>query len=656
MLGGNSTQEVTKAITSSMVPIAPLVAEEEGISMQILSYLKEEKSLNWQSLSSQADGVTFATINQRIVSLLVDFGHDLRDAAQTPAEYEACRIVQNLTSFLSVRLSAWVRPQKPRLESQILEPGQIQTGDSIMASNMNGVADAGPPIVTTTLSFEKVKGFLFEGVAAKKLRDRFIVQQNTQCDHLKEMKDILLSELEESAPESILQILQDDTEGHFQFLLCHFLEQLLSEATGRGMPGIDIAGIQDVLSKVSLLEGLMGDAWAENESSPTSDLGNKRSLFGPFDEPPTESNAFSDFVSSSGAFTQFKGMFRLYLDRVGRRKSQLFTQRWVKQVYARFNPPKLGKIRVWYTCNCGALIYDDYSELRSGGIQRLQRRLKMDEIIRKYSGGGSSSRHSHQTLSRFLALFPRFRSVSRTQGGGSLPQHQAGEATVGAGWTGNCQTHTSVSANQHRYIHCCFPYKRYAMRMDPLRVCELRSDFDLFMSIRSRFFERRASSVFSFKKPAKLEFVKFTMYQRNLVDINVAPDIPPESKKDEYEYDPMPADTIPPVGSNLLMHYFENPEEASNIPGILNYIPKRKREKLELNPVAGSATGWGLDIILGADSKKLFLGGLAGCLISIAFGVAWSIARKDVQGAFGVASFTLAMFVLTLGALDAMSV
>ena len=69
------------------------------------------------------------------------------------------------------------------------------------------------------------------------------------------------------------------------------------------------------------------------------------------------------------------------------------------------------------------------------------------------------------------------------------------------------------------------------------------------------------------------------MYKSELADIQKHDDIPPESRKHEYRYNPIPAETIPPIGSNHMMHLYEHLEHAEVEATCVDKIPKKLREK-----------------------------------------------------------------------------
>lgn len=117
----------------------------------------------------------------------------------------------------------------------------------------------------------------------------------------------------------------------------------------------------------------------------------------------------------------------------------------------------------------------------------------------------------------------------------------------------------------------------------------------------------------------------------------------------DYSYDPVPAETNPPIGPNLLMHLFAHPEDAEVLPVLFRKIPKRLRDKLEPCPVKGSAVGWGVQFVEGIDWFVVFLCGCVGFTLAFIFAVVWSIIRRDIQGGFAIAAFMLAFLGFCFG-------
>lgn len=107
----------------------------------------------------------------------------------------------------------------------------------------------------------------------------------------------------------------------------------------------------------------------------------------------------------------------------------------------------------------------------------------------------------------------------------------------------------------------------------------------------------------------------------------------------------MPAQLIPPIGSNMLAHFFENPTHASLLPDLYKRIPKKIGNKLTPCQITGMSQGWGIQIVEGIDTFVFFLCGCAGFLVCLLVGVVWSVSRQDVQGGFGIGGFLLAFMI-----------
>lgn len=111
----------------------------------------------------------------------------------------------------------------------------------------------------------------------------------------------------------------------------------------------------------------------------------------------------------------------------------------------------------------------------------------------------------------------------------------------------------------------------------------------------------------------------------------------------------MPADLMPPIGPNLLVHLLENPTHAGVLPDLYKRIPKKLRAKLPPCPQKGTSVGWGLAFTEGIDPFMFFLCGCVGFLTCLLAALAWTIAKSDVQGGFGIGAFLLSFMVLCGG-------
>ena len=77
--------------------------------------------------------------------------------------------------------------------------------------------------------------------------------------------------------------------------------------------------------------------------------------------------------------------------------------------------------------------------------------------------------------------------------------------------------------------------------------------------------------------------------------IPLAEDLDPRAKLN-VNYDPMQANTMPPIRPNLLIHFFERPDHAGARPELYHRIPKKLRSKLEALSTVGSFSGLGLGV------------------------------------------------------------
>ena len=146
---------------------------------------------------------------------------------------------------------------------------------------------------------------------------------------------------------------------------------------------------------------------------------------------------------------------------------------------------------------------------------------------------------------------------------------------------------------------------------------------------------------------------QFELHIKDLVDIRKVPDMPPETKKHEYLY--QPCDLVPPVGENLMAHLFHHPEDANEVSSITCLrAPKKRKAKLSVCPRQGTSLGWGIHLVEGWVVARIWLLVLVLFLVgSLAFGVCWTALRRDVQGAFGVAAYVVALGGLVAGTVQA---
>lgn len=141
------------------------------------------------------------------------------------------------------------------------------------------------------------------------------------------------------------------------------------------------------------------------------------------------------------------------------------------------------------------------------------------------------------------------------------------------------------------------------------------------------------------------------MFREAISDIRSRPAVPPAERKQDYFYDPMPADLVPPIGPNILVHMFENPNHAGVLPDLYKKVPKKLRERLEPCQQKGTAMGWGIQFVEGIDTLMFFICGCIGFILCLLVALTWTIVKDDVQGGFGIGGFLLAFLVFCGGIL-----
>lgn len=139
------------------------------------------------------------------------------------------------------------------------------------------------------------------------------------------------------------------------------------------------------------------------------------------------------------------------------------------------------------------------------------------------------------------------------------------------------------------------------------------------------------------------------MYRSGVADVRSHPALPPQSLETQYSYDPMPADLVPPIGSNLLVHFFHQPTHAGELQDLYRRIPKKLKTKLSPCTQKGSSVGWGMALAEELDPFLFFLYGCVGFLVCSAVALIWTVINNDIQGGFGVGGFLLGFMVFCGG-------
>jgi hypothetical protein len=197
-----------------------------------------------------------------------------------------------------------------------------------------------------------------------------------------------------------------------------------------------------------------------------------------------------------------------------------------------------------------------------------------------------------------------------------------------------------------------------ARRLRHLDLRNIKSDEEFFACVRDSYWGMRGKyhSLFSLRTLKRITFIRLQVHIKGVVNVLKEHDMPPEEKKTEYRFAPVPAEVVPPIAETDLMHYFHHPHDADDgFDWCLSRFPKRLHEKLRACPRNGPGEGWGIHFVEDWDLKKLWMTSFLICgLGSFAFGVLWAYYENSIQDAFAISSYMIAMATLSIGTVQAM--
>lgn len=307
------------------------------------------------------------------------------------------------------------------------------------------------------------------------------------------------------------------------------------------------------------------------------------------------------------------------------------------------------KKRILWKCHCGHASYDDFLELRPGAVKEyesmLRNRINTRNSRSANSGGNGSVLQNIPGWNR-LSQYVRNLIKAETP---SLPHHQLESVSV-------IQPQPSTSDIDLLYLLLCVPHQKFATKLLQLDLTKVISDQHLFSLLRENYFQMRGrlKNFLSLKSLQSIKFVQFEMYRSDLVDVLKKDDLPPADLKHVYRYNPVPADKIPPVGENHMLHLCTHPECADETGILFDRIPKKLKERLAVCPQKGSSLGWGIHFVEGWHIGIVTLLAYAILVLaSFVFFICWAVLKQDVQGASGVATYVLAFLTLGIGSVQA---
>ena len=125
----------------------------------------------------------------------------------------------------------------------------------------------------------------------------------------------------------------------------------------------------------------------------------------------------------------------------------------------------------------------------------------------------------------------------------------------------------------------------------------------------------------------------------------------PPADHNDYSYNPKPIRIEPPIGHNTMIHLYRCPKSSGGFSFCLKRFPGYCQDQVRMSEDVDEELAWGVELVEGRDWVYLWLIGFLISSFGIAFGVGWSVVRKDISGGFTVAGAvmtTISCFVGTI--------
>lgn len=162
---------------------------------------------------------------------------------------------------------------------------------------------------------------------------------------------------------------------------------------------------------------------------------------------------------------------------------------------------------------CGMKLHDDYVELQTGAV------LRLDQLLGKYfsftsepdEGAGADPSSDGPGQGGIDSWRLKFRSKFRLSKGkaSSLPRHHASKRS--AEELGTCPVMPETPLMHHNFVLLCVPFVRLASKLWQAEICRINSDRDFFRVLRHYYNNRGRRPWARLRKVTAVHFVKVRM-------------------------------------------------------------------------------------------------------------------------------------------------
>ncbi|KAE8136331.1 hypothetical protein BDV38DRAFT_249862 [Aspergillus pseudotamarii] len=322
--------------------------------------------------------------------------------------------------------------------------------------------------------------------------------------------------------------------------------------------------------------------------------------------------------------------------------------------------------RFRWTNRYGKRLYDDYIEREPGALQALQNYLDVTTVPKKTKTPGEHGQNSSRAASLYT---PNTQSTQTTS-----PLTTVDIADQSVTNPRNSETsnvfhdieHSKTKPTRPLLLLACIKRHGRPVKLHQEFVTHIADDRQLFHALRKIYYNhrQRLESFWSLRTLHSIHFMRFIYAGNSYIDVrchgeictpnNPCACIPPPNLVPplgtSYHCHPIPPRQSPPVGPELMMDFFNDPN--SRAPGsdlVIQQLPKKMDSELTSDGIE-VMTAWGILYRVSLDWKRIWIAlGLAFFLPSLFYGILWGILRKDIQGAFGVAAWWMTGATVVVG-------
>ncbi|PVH90880.1 hypothetical protein DM02DRAFT_546931 [Periconia macrospinosa] len=323
-------------------------------------------------------------------------------------------------------------------------------------------------------------------------------------------------------------------------------------------------------------------------------------------------------------------------------------------------PPGYQRIR--WTNKRGKRLYDDYVEHEPGALQALQEFLNASAYRTRMTPEGDHTSSPSGLSYTFNS------SLAWVHSSNSSDIADQMRKTVGSSRSNYDRKDAELGEMSTRTLHLlsCMEKGGHSVELHQEIITNVTDDRQLFHTLRRSYHEHRGRfrPYWSLRTVHSIHFMKFAYGGRRYIDVRCHDDICENGKPcdcippadlvhpigTEYECYPIPSKLSPPVGQRLMMDFFTDPDGIEpNVTLVTQQLPKRICGELRSQSF-GLVEAWGIYYKEDWDWAKIWWVIAIGFFPpSLLFGILWGILKKDIQGAFGVASWWMTGATILVG-------